>query len=159
MESSRRAGSSCADHLLQHGHWAYSGSSSERHLDAGWSWKAPRREHDGCELLVKDDVQTSITVANRPTGYAWLRDNGHGAIIKVDLVVDARALSDTDRQGLRDLIEESEFGVAVEDKESVHAATLKSLVKELLEKGTTLPPAISVHQFKKAELKEPKVKK
>ena len=51
VESSRRAGSSCADHLLQHGHWAYSGSSSERHLDAGWSWKAPRREHDGCELL------------------------------------------------------------------------------------------------------------
>ena len=51
MEASKRAGSSCADHLLNHGHWAYSGSSSERHLDTGWSWKAPRREHDGCELL------------------------------------------------------------------------------------------------------------
>ena len=51
MEASKRAGSSCADHLLQRGQWAYSGSSSERHLDAGWSWKAPRRDHDGCELL------------------------------------------------------------------------------------------------------------
>ena len=51
VESSKRAGHSCADHLLQRGHWAYSGSSSERHLDTGWSWKAPRREYDGCALL------------------------------------------------------------------------------------------------------------
>jgi hypothetical protein len=46
--------------------------------------------------------------------------------------------------------------VIPESLESVHAATLKSLVKELLEKGTTLPPSISVFEFKKAELKEPK---
>ena len=41
---------SCADHLLQQGHWAHDGSS-ERHLDVGWSWKTHRRDGDGCELL------------------------------------------------------------------------------------------------------------
>ena len=50
VESSKSDAGSCADHLLHQGHWAHSGSS-ERHLDTGWSWKAPRREADGCELL------------------------------------------------------------------------------------------------------------
>ena len=50
VKSSKSDTGSCADHLLHQGHWAHSGSS-ERHLDTGWSWKAPRREADGCELL------------------------------------------------------------------------------------------------------------
>ena len=60
MEASKRAGSSCADHLLNHGHWAYSGSSSERHLDTGWSWNAPRREEDGCELLKPNAARQAL---------------------------------------------------------------------------------------------------
>jgi len=109
---------------------------------------------DGTKLIVRDDVKASITIENRPFAHKWLRDNGHGGIIKESYVVDVRTLTEEQRQALYYQIQT--FDVTPEDVESIHAATLKALVKELLEKGATLPPSFSVFQFKKAELKEPK---
>lgn len=111
----------------------------------------------GVKLVVKDDVKASISEENRPYAHAWLREHGHGGVVKAGFKVDLRALDDDDREELRKAIDA--HGAVAEDVESVHPATLKSLVKELLEKGTTLPPSISVFQFKKAELKEPKGRK
>lgn len=112
----------------------------------------------GAELLVKDDCKVNIKkeLAVRDEAHAWLRANGHGGAIKVYFNVDVRALTEKQRASLEKKIVKA--GVACEHEESVHNAALKSLVKELLEKGTTLPPSISVFQFKKAELKEPKAK-
>lgn len=110
---------------------------------------------DGAVLKVKPDVKASITEANRPDAHEWLRDHNHGAVIKTFFEVDLRALDDETREALSEHI--TGLGVEPITKESIHNATLKSLVKELLEKGTTLPASISVHEFKKAELKEPKL--
>lgn len=109
---------------------------------------------DGTRLQVKDDVKASISIENRPYAHDWLREHGHGAVIKEAMLVDLRALDERTRSQLRIAVED--FGGQPEAVESVHPSTLKSLVKELLEKGTTLPPSFSVFQFKKAELKEPK---
>jgi len=109
---------------------------------------------DGTRLTVRPDIKASITIENRPFAHKWLRDNGHGGIIKEAYVVDVRTLTEEQREALYEKIKS--FDVEPEDVESIHAATLKSLVKEQLEKGATLPPSISVFQFKKAELKEPK---
>lgn len=113
---------------------------------------------DGTKLFVKDDIKASITKDNAGYAYAWLRQNNHGAVIKTAYVVDLRALTDKQREELRKWIND-EYEIVPEQTESVHPSTLKSLVKELLEGGTTLPPSISVFQFKKAELKEPKGRK
>ena len=51
-----------------------------------------------------------------------------------------------------------DFGLEPEVQESIHAATLKSLVGEMLANGVAVPASISVHQFKKATVKEPKAK-
>jgi hypothetical protein len=109
---------------------------------------------DGTKLVVRDDVKASITEANRPFAHKWLRDNGHGGVIKEAYVVDVRTLTEEQREALYAQI--MSYDVTAEDVESVHAATLKALVKELLEKGTALPPSFSIFQFKKAELKTAK---
>lgn len=111
---------------------------------------------DGAKLAVKPDLKVGISEANRAAAHAWLRAHGHGSVIKTILEIDVRTLSEIKLEALEKKIVAA--GVDPEHKESVHNATLKSLVKEILEAGTTLPPAFSVHQFKKAELKEPKAK-
>jgi hypothetical protein len=107
---------------------------------------------DGTVLTVRPDVKANISIENRPFAHEWLRLHGHGGVIKEAFNVDVRTLTEEQRTWLRSAI--TEFGVIPESIESIHASTLKSLVKELLEEGTALPPSISVFQFKKAELKE-----
>lgn len=107
---------------------------------------------DGTRLLVRPDVKASISIENRPFAHEWLRTNGHGGVIKEAFMCDLRPLTPEQREKLRREI--MSFEITPESIESVHASTLKSLVKELLEEGTALPPSISVFQFKKAELKE-----
>lgn len=109
---------------------------------------------DGAKLKIKDDLNTSIAVANRTEGYQWLRDNGLGAIIKSEFTVDLRATDKKHVRALLALCERREIESVT--TESIHAATFKASVKDMLAKGVKLPSTISVHQFKKAELKEPK---
>jgi hypothetical protein len=113
---------------------------------------------DGSKIKVKDDLKVSITEANRFGAHEWLREHGHGGVIKTFLEVDVRTLDEDDRMRLKGVLASEDFDVPVIDKENIHPSTLKSLVKELLESGTTLPSDFSIHQFKKAELKEPKAK-
>lgn len=112
---------------------------------------------DGAVLKVNDDLKVNINAANQMAAYAWLRENQLGSIIKQQLHVDLRSLESADDPVLKELYEILEaHELTHETGESVHASTLKSVVKELLERGVTPPAAINVHQFKKAVLKEPK---
>lgn len=108
---------------------------------------------DGSILKVKDDVKASITVDNRPEAHAWLRNAGHGSVIKEALLVDLRGLTPVARDVLEMVISDND--ITAEPVESVHPSTLKSLVKELLGEGTQLPPCFSIFEFKKAEVKQP----
>jgi hypothetical protein len=112
---------------------------------------------DGSKLSVKEDVKAAITIANREEAHQWLRDHGHGSVIKIFWEIDLRSFTMDQLPAIEEVLRVN-LGLEPEAKESVHNATLKSLVKEILEAGTTLPPVFSVHQFKKAELKEPKAK-
>lgn len=107
---------------------------------------------DGTQLIVRDDVKASISSDNRPYAHGWLREHGHGGIIKESFILDLRPLQPEQREKLRKEI--LQFEIIPENVEAIHPSTLKALVKELLEEGTALPPSINVFQFKKAELKE-----
>jgi hypothetical protein len=107
---------------------------------------------DGAVLRVRDDVKVYINKDNAVDAYAWLRTNGLGSIIRSNLEVDLRAVADPE-----DLIKTlTQDGVECHVKEDVHAATLKASIRAMLERGVTPPAAISVHQFKKADIKEPR---
>lgn len=131
---------------------------------------------DGSELLIEEKLNASISVANREKAYAWLDDHGFGGIIKTVLKSnfsrDEREKAEEARKML------AEAGFDAETESSIHAATLKSFVKERLaaaadvietvehdgfddeEKAPSLPLDIfSVFEFKEAKIKAPKVSK
>lgn len=109
---------------------------------------------DGSIVNIKPDLNTSISEDNRPEAFAWLRSTGNGDVIKAFESIDIRGLDAKQLKAYHALLEKQ--GIVAEAKEAIHASTLKSLVKELLEKGTKLPPCFSVHQFKRAEVKAKK---
>lgn len=111
----------------------------------------------GMKLKLADAVNVSVSEENRPAAWAWLRENGHGGVVKSEITIDARGLEADVLQELHERFDE--LGATIEQKENVHASTLKALVKELLEAGTVMPPTFNVHQYSKASVTIPRLKK
>jgi hypothetical protein len=109
---------------------------------------------DGAKLTIRDDINAYIPADNKAEAMQWFTEHNLGSIIKRAANVDMRALTDEQLQAFNTFAEENEMEVTI--AESIHAATLKATVKDMLARGVTPPPLISVHQFKKAVLKEPK---
>jgi peptidyl-tRNA hydrolase len=109
---------------------------------------------DGARVVVKSGVNVYVRTDHQPEAYRWLREHGHGGVVKELLQVDARTLSDTDREALISGL--TAHHVEYVALETVHPGTLKALIGSLLEQGITLPPVFSVHQYHKATVKEPK---
>lgn len=109
---------------------------------------------NGVTVEVKPDVKVHVNAENQAAAYAWLTEQGHGTAIKTELVVDTRAMDQEERDKL--LTELGDMEAEAVERQSLHPATLKSLVKEMLERGVQLPAAFSVFEYKKAAIKEPK---
>lgn len=105
---------------------------------------------DGSIIEVTDEVQCAITEGARNAAHEWLINNGFGGLIKTEVVV-------TFGRGERD--EAEEFAQQVGDHhpelvERVHPSTLKSFVKEQLEKGIAIPfDLFGIHPYSKAKFK------
>lgn len=110
-------------------------------------------------IELSSDLKCNITEERKPDALQWLIDHTFGGLIKTEVVIPfdrgghaaAMALYD-------DLIEVHEEATL---KESVHAATLKSFVKEQMEKGTEDFPMelFGVFQYKVVKVVIPKKKK
>jgi hypothetical protein len=110
---------------------------------------------DGAKLTVKEDLKVNIPVANRAAAYAWLHANGHDMAVKQVLEVDLRPLQPAERENLLHVLD-NKYHAEPTISESIHNATLKSIIAEALERGATISPAISVFQFRRAQVKEKK---
>jgi len=107
---------------------------------------------DGSELTILDNIGASITVANREAAYEWLRNTGKGDIIKNEVVSRFGAGKDEESREAVKLL--ADAGFSVEQKESIHASTLKAFVKEELESGTQFPDTFTIFQGRKTKLKK-----
>lgn len=123
---------------------------------------------DGSTVAVKDDLRTSIKVENRIQAWEWLEGQKHDGIIKTKVVSEFGRGEMAKATELLSKLEKE--GQAVSLDRNVHPATLKSFVKERLEADANLPadadPALrlprdifGVYEFKRSEIKLPKVKK
>jgi hypothetical protein len=110
---------------------------------------------DGAKLVIKEDLKVSIPVASRPAAYAWLRTSGYDMAVKQVLEVDLRPLQPAERENLLHVLD-NKYHAEPTINESIHNATLKSIVSDALERGLTIPPSISVFQFRRAQVKEKK---
>lgn len=114
---------------------------------------------DGTKVKLVDEIDCGISEARRADAHKWLRDNNFGAAIKTLVTVSfgKDEVAKADKLFLQLF---KKFGDAVEQKESVHASTLKSLLKEMIEKGTQFPLELfGVHPYSIAKLSTKKEKK
>ena len=111
------------------------------------------RYKDGRRVVINDTVNASIAKANEAEAYSWLEENGHEDLIKRKLELSIgrgeNDLAEDVKKDIKDL-----FGLDMNDKASVHAATLKAWAKEQLEKGIEIPEKLfGIYKVRKAVFK------
>lgn len=114
---------------------------------------------DGTTVEAKPDLKVNITESNKPRVYAWLKDHGFGGIIRSKVSLD---FGKGENESLTEVVDGlKELGYIPNVSEDVHHATMKSFVKEQLEKGNTELPKkeFGVYEFTKAKITTPKQKK
>ena len=92
---------------------------------------------DGSSIKIKQLVHASIPVKYREEAFKWLRDHGHGDIIKNQVSATFGKGEDDLASNFIDKIEE--LGYQPQQNLSVHSSTLKAFVREQITKGNELP--------------------
>ena len=92
---------------------------------------------DGSAIKVKQLVHASIPVKYREEAFDWLREHGHGDIIKNQVSATFGKGEDTSASNFIDKIEE--LGYQPQQKVWVEPMTLKAFVREQITNGSELP--------------------
>ena len=116
---------------------------------------------DGTQLQIKDRLDASIAVEDeqkRAAAFAWLEANGHGDVIKDQVVMIIGRGEEADKRAKA--IEAFTEKHGIDDwtrKRAVHPATLKALITEQLQQGVDVPKeTFNVFQQKRAVIKATK---
>lgn len=101
----------------------------------------------GAKISLVEIIATSISAEHKEAAHAWLRDHGHGDIIKNNVTVSFGKGEDVHAEKLVDYLlrirDEGHIRFGdLEQKESVHASTLKAFVKSQLAEGTEFPSTL-----------------
>jgi hypothetical protein len=99
----------------------------------------------GLKIKVKETIRAKISKANAVDAFAWLRENGHEALIKRQVTIMFGRGEDAEAAETIKALEEREL--PVDDTSSVHASTLTKFVCEKLEAGEDVPmELLGVHR-------------
>lgn len=115
---------------------------------------------DGTTVELKDEIYPDIPASQREEAYEWLRQNGHGDLIKHEIKVSFGMGEDQDALAVRRLLVEHDSPLNFSEKETVLPQSLKAWIKEQDRKGGDLPEhLIKVHRVTVAHMKTPKGKR
>lgn len=106
----------------------------------------------GIKIKVAVKIRASINAQNQAGAFRWLRENNHEAIIKREVKVQFGMGEDAQAQETLKKLE----GLPVQDKSSVHNATLVKFVGEMLKDGLPVPEELfNIHRqrFTKVDVK------
>ena len=92
---------------------------------------------DGSAVKVKQLVQASIPVKHRETAFQWLRDRGHGDLIKNQISAEFGKGEDQSAGKFIDNIKS--LGYEPKQKIWVEPMTLKAFVREQIAEGVDIP--------------------
>ena len=92
---------------------------------------------DGTKVEVKPFYAAKIPESRNDEAFGWLRDNGHGDMIKNVLTANIDKAQDNQVSELVRICEQ--LGFAYTQKQKVEPMTLKAFVKEQVEKGEQVP--------------------
>ena len=96
--------------------------------------------HDGSHLKVSTSQRATITEANNEAAFNWLRENGLGDIIKIEISVSFGRIEDNKAADYAELAKGQGFQPT--QKMKVEPMTLKALVRERIEAGKEMPTEI-----------------
>ncbi len=91
---------------------------------------------NGVEVKLVQKIDAKITEANKDLAFAWLRENGHDGIIKNDVSMSFDKGQDNLVGDVIHILREKGFDP--KQRTTVHGNTLKSFIREGLEKGISL---------------------
>lgn len=104
---------------------------------------------DGTMIGVKGLINVSIRKDKRPVAYQWIREQGHGGIIKTEISLSFGKGEDNRAQEVIRALRESGLNPTLE--EGIHPQTLQSWAKEMVQGGKALPEELfSVFTGRKA---------
>ena len=111
--------------------------------------------NDGSRISADPFYSARISVDNTEAAHGWLRDNGHGDIIKNTLTLTFGQGEDAVAKELGELL--ASKGHLPEKKAAVHPSTLKAFVKEQIESGNgafdqDIQKKFSVYQGKRTKI-------
>jgi len=108
---------------------------------------------NGSSVEVKPSIKASITLGNAEKAYSWLRDNGHGDLIKNTLTASFNKEEDARASSLMKMFEEQ--GYTYQRKEKVEPMTLKAFVSDQIERGKDIPMDLfSIYITNKTTIKQ-----
>jgi len=106
----------------------------------------------GEKVEIKHVIKASIKEENKPKAFAWLRRNGHGSLIKDEVIT--RFGMGEEKQAKSLLAELIKRGLSTSEKESVHVQTLSAFVHEQMENGRKIPmDLLGVFEYNEARIK------
>jgi len=92
---------------------------------------------DGSKISIDQFYKGHISDKNREKAHNWLVNNGHGGIIKHEIIV---KFGKNEKEKAANTIERlKQQGLAPEVKQGVHSQTLNAFVKEQLTGGSDIP--------------------
>lgn len=108
---------------------------------------------DGSSVKIKPFYSAKIPEDRKTEAFKWLADNGHGAIVKHDIICSYGTHEVDKVEKVVSLLDEA--GIPFNDKESVHGMTLKAFVREQVESGAPFPHDLfGVYVGQKTEIKK-----
>ena len=92
---------------------------------------------DGTKVEVKPFYSARIPISRTEEAYAWLRSNGHGDLIKNNVMLSFGRNQDNEAKSLVEDLRSK--GHTVKQTEKVEPMTLKAFVKEQIQNGKNVP--------------------
>jgi len=114
---------------------------------------------NGAKITVREGLNANIKEENRLAAYTWLRDHGHGDIIKNLVTMDFGRGQDALKDVAVEFAESNGFDYTL--KEGIHSGTLNAWAREQLENGEEPIPEelINVFRYDEAKVTLPKTRK
>lgn len=108
----------------------------------------------GAKVSCSQFYSASISETNKPAAHKWLKDNGHGSLIKNELELSFGRGEEKLAEKAKAILHKNKLTFL--EQAGVHSSTLRAFVKEQIEAGVKIPlDLFGAFVGRKAKIKRP----
>jgi hypothetical protein len=94
---------------------------------------------DGRVITVTEKIRSGTTGDKKIVAIKWLDDNGHGAIVKRQFIIEFSRDQEEWAKEFEQMLSKSKTPLNVKKERSLHHATLEAFVRQALQDGEDIP--------------------